>query len=405
MATEPKTDAKTEAKQEAKTEAKEVVVEGNTEPSLKYKTWVLKVSVHCEGCKRKVKKILDSIDGVLTTDVDLRLQKATVVGDVDADTLIKKLIKKTGKHAELWPEKADNNQKAAMKKGKAKNKDKEKEKEKERDQESSNEEGGDGENKKEVKVKAEVVKMQDPSPKNSENGPSKNSEGGGHVVIGKASEGGAVQVKEVKVNEVNAKQPATSPSGVQSPVAGKKVGGESEVVAEKIGGGGSVDGSSGAKKKKKKAHKENNSHNNNGDEGEHSGHAPAGTGSPGQGHVQVQIPPRANHIPPRHDHVYDYPATYYAPPVYAVRSNVAYPSTSYGASYHAPQYSYAYMHPGTHPGTISVPPPHDFHPYYPSQTSDSFQPPPPDFHPYYSSQTSDSFEFLSDENPNACSIM
>jgi hypothetical protein len=341
--------------------------------------------------------------GVFTTDVDLRLQKATVVGDVDADTLIKRLIKKTGKHAELWPEKADNNQKAAMKKGKAKNKDKEKEKEKERD---SNEEGGDGENKKEVKVKAEVVKMQDPSPKNSENGgPSKNSEGGGHVVIGNASEGGAVQVKEVKVNEVNAKQPATSPSGVRSPVADKKVGGESEVVAEKIGGGGSVDGSSGAKKKKKKAHKENNSNNNNGDEGEHSGHAPAGTGSPGQGHVQVQIPPPANHIPPRHDHVYDYPATYYAPPVYAVSSNVAYPSTSYGASYHAPQYSYAYMHPGTHPGTISVPPPPDFHPYYSSQTSDSFEPPPPDFHPYYSSQTSDSFEFLSDENPNACSIM
>ena len=37
MATEPKTDAKTEAKQEARTEATEVVVEGNTEPSLKYK--------------------------------------------------------------------------------------------------------------------------------------------------------------------------------------------------------------------------------------------------------------------------------------------------------------------------------------------------------------------------------
>ncbi|XP_011023677.1 PREDICTED: uncharacterized protein LOC105125077 [Populus euphratica] len=387
MATEPKTDAKTEAKQEAKAEAKEVAVEGNTEPSLKYKTWVLKVSVHCEGCKRKVKKILDSIDGVCKADVDLRLQKATVVGDVDADTLIKKLIKKTGKHAELWPEKADNNQKAAMKKGKAKNKDKEKEKEKEkeRDQESSNEEGGDGDNKKEVKVKAEGVKIQDPSPKNSENGPSKNSEGGSHVVIGKASEGGAAQVKEVKVNEVNAKQPVTSPSGVQSPVADKKVG-ESEVVAEKIGGGGSLDGSSGAKKKKKKGHKENSSNNNNGDEGEHSGHAPAGTGSPGQGHVQVQIPAPANHIPPRHDYVYDYPATYNAPPVYAVSSNVAYPSTSYGASYYAPQYSYAYMHPGTHPGTIS-------------------EPPPPDFHPYYSSQTSDSFQFLSDENPNACSIM
>ncbi|KAK1264962.1 hypothetical protein QJS04_geneDACA017029 [Acorus gramineus] len=29
---------------------------------LKYQTWVLKVPIHCEGCKRKVKKVLHSID-------------------------------------------------------------------------------------------------------------------------------------------------------------------------------------------------------------------------------------------------------------------------------------------------------------------------------------------------------
>ncbi|KAJ6757153.1 COPPER CHAPERONE putative-RELATED [Salix koriyanagi] len=304
MATEPKTEAKTEARQEAKTEARQEVIEGNTEPSHKYKTWMLKVSVHCEQCKRKVKKVLDSIDGVYSTDIDLRLQKATVVGDVDADTLIKRLKKKTRKHAELWPEKAVGDQKEAMKKDKAKNKEKGKEKEEQRDQESSNEAGGDG---------------------------------GGHVVTGKACEGGsgaAVQAKEVKVT---GKQPVASPDVGQSPVADKKVGGES-------------------------------------------------TGSSGQGDVQVHAPPPANHIPPRHDHVYDYPTTYYAPPVYATSSNVAYPSTSYGASYYAPpQYSYAYMNPGTHPGTFSEPPPYDFH--------------------QYSSQPSDSFDILSDENPNACSIM
>ncbi|KAJ6384533.1 hypothetical protein OIU78_027775 [Salix suchowensis] len=360
MATEPKTEAKTEATQEAKTEARQEVIEGNTEPSHKYKTWMLKVSVHCEQCKRKVKKVLDSIDGVYSTDIDLRLQKATVVGDVDADTLIKSLKKKTRKHAELWPEKAVGDQKEAMKKDKAKNKEKGKEKEEQRDQESSNEAGGDGENEKEIKDKAKVEKMQDPSTKNSEIGsPSNNGEGGGHVVTGKACEGGsgaAVQAKEVKVT------------------------------VEKTGGGGSADGSSGGKKKKKKGQKGDNGNNNNGDEGVHSCHAPAGTGSSGQGDVQVQAPPPANHIPPRHDYVYDYPTTYYAPPVYATSSNVAYPSTSYGASYYAPpQYSYAYMNPGTHPGTFSEPPPYDFH--------------------QYSSQPSDSFDILSDENPNACSIM
>ena len=315
-----------------------------------------------------------------STDIDLGLQKATVVGDVDADTLIKRLKKKTRKHAELWPEKAVSDQKEAMKKDKAKNKEKGKEKVKQRDQESSNEAGGDGENEKEIKDKAEVEKMQDPS-KNSEIGsPSNNSEGGGYVVTGKACEGGgAVQAKEVKVN---AKQPVTSQDVGQSPVADKKVG-ESEVVVEKSGGGGSADGSSGGKKKK--GQKGNNGNNNNGDEGVHSGHAPAGTGSSGQGDVQVQAPPPANHIPPCHDYVYDYPATNHAAPVFAASSNVAYPSTSYGASYSAPQYSYAYMHPGTHPDTFSEPPPYDFH--------------------QYSSQPSDSFDILSDENPNACSIM
>ncbi|KAL2941012.1 Heavy metal-associated isoprenylated plant protein 36 [Bienertia sinuspersici] len=43
----------------------------NSEP-LKYKTWVLKVSIHCEGCKRKVKRILHSIEGVYTIDVDAK---------------------------------------------------------------------------------------------------------------------------------------------------------------------------------------------------------------------------------------------------------------------------------------------------------------------------------------------
>ncbi|MED6130286.1 hypothetical protein PIB30_000188 [Stylosanthes scabra] len=73
-----------------------------TEP-LKYQTWFLKVSIHCEGCRRKVKKVLRNIDGVFTTTIDTQEQKVTVTGSVGVETLIRKLIK-AGKHAEIWPE-------------------------------------------------------------------------------------------------------------------------------------------------------------------------------------------------------------------------------------------------------------------------------------------------------------
>ncbi|XP_059647099.1 heavy metal-associated isoprenylated plant protein 35-like [Cornus florida] len=96
-----------------------VPVEESSEP-LKYQTWVLKVSIHCDGCKRKVKKVLQSIDGVYTTTIDSQQHKVTVTGNIDAATLIRKLAR-TGKHAEIWPEKITGKQKKA---GKAKNNEK-----------------------------------------------------------------------------------------------------------------------------------------------------------------------------------------------------------------------------------------------------------------------------------------
>ncbi|KAD1735750.1 hypothetical protein E3N88_42379 [Mikania micrantha] len=82
--------------------------EHNT-PILKYKTWVLKVSIHCVGCKRKVKKVLQNIEGsVYTIDIDSKLQKVTVVGNVEVDALIKKLVK-TRKHAEKFAGVPENN--------------------------------------------------------------------------------------------------------------------------------------------------------------------------------------------------------------------------------------------------------------------------------------------------------
>ncbi|KAE8657669.1 Detected protein of unknown function [Hibiscus syriacus] len=71
--------------------------------ALKYETWVLKVLIHCEGCKKKVKKVLQAIDGVYETKIDSQQHKVTVISSVDAETLIKKLTK-SGKHVQLWPE-------------------------------------------------------------------------------------------------------------------------------------------------------------------------------------------------------------------------------------------------------------------------------------------------------------
>ncbi|GKV27401.1 hypothetical protein SLEP1_g36574 [Rubroshorea leprosula] len=69
----------------------------------KQETWVLKVNTqcHCDGCKQKLKKLLQKIDGVYTTSTDTEQGKVTVTGDVDPAVLIKKL-EKSGKHAQLW---------------------------------------------------------------------------------------------------------------------------------------------------------------------------------------------------------------------------------------------------------------------------------------------------------------
>nr|GME09312.1 heavy metal-associated isoprenylated plant protein 33-like [Ipomoea batatas] len=71
-------------------------------------TCVLKVNIHCDGCKHKVKKILQKIEGVYKIGIDSESGKVTVSGNVDPATLIKKFTKH-GKHAELWGAPKGNN--------------------------------------------------------------------------------------------------------------------------------------------------------------------------------------------------------------------------------------------------------------------------------------------------------
>ncbi|KAK8947024.1 hypothetical protein KSP39_PZI006870 [Platanthera zijinensis] len=67
-------------------------------------SWVLKVNIHCEGCKKKVKKVLQKVQGVYTVDIDSNQSRVTVTGDVDGESLVRKLLK-YGKHSELLTEK------------------------------------------------------------------------------------------------------------------------------------------------------------------------------------------------------------------------------------------------------------------------------------------------------------
>ncbi|KAL4572109.1 hypothetical protein LXL04_018878 [Taraxacum kok-saghyz] len=91
-------------------------VAGNTTTSDHLQTWILRVYIHCEGCKKKVFKVLQSIDGdnplllnsssflrVYKTEIDSLQRKAIVTGSVDGNTLVQKLLR-AGKHAEVLPE-------------------------------------------------------------------------------------------------------------------------------------------------------------------------------------------------------------------------------------------------------------------------------------------------------------
>nr|ACR34814.1 unknown [Zea mays] len=71
------------------------------EDTLKVQTLELKVNIHCDGCLKKVKKVLHKIDGVYQSTVNAAEGKVTVSGLMDPDTVIRKLHK-AGKPAQLW---------------------------------------------------------------------------------------------------------------------------------------------------------------------------------------------------------------------------------------------------------------------------------------------------------------
>ncbi|GLT93852.1 hypothetical protein SLE2022_116240 [Rubroshorea leprosula] len=65
-------------------------------------TVALKIRMDCDGCARKVKKVLSGVKGAKSVDVDLKQQKATVTGFVEAKKVLA-TAQTTKKKVELWP--------------------------------------------------------------------------------------------------------------------------------------------------------------------------------------------------------------------------------------------------------------------------------------------------------------
>ncbi|KAL3843946.1 hypothetical protein ACJIZ3_001349 [Penstemon smallii] len=320
-------------------EAADVAVEPT-----KDKSCVLKASIHCEGCKRKVKKILTQVQGVNFVDIDTKQQKVTVFGTADPDTLIKKLFK-SGKHAQLWPQKASGNSKI--------------------------------EEKLTTEKHSKVAHPQQEANPTSNNVPkvqlpAKITGGGG---------GSAKKNEEIGCEEKVDVVQETKSEGKKKD-EGCSDGGETPQAVEKSNVGGGDEHSCSTTSGKKKKKKGQNSNNR--------ASAVSGPAAPVVTDNHESGPPvDTNQSPPRHHHNLPQHHYYYTPPpqpAYGVSYNTAYPTSSYTASSHYPppphsySYAYAYAYPGQPPLDLdqdhSIPP-----------------------------QPLDSFEMFSDENPNGCNIV
>ncbi|KAL3827845.1 hypothetical protein ACJIZ3_016647 [Penstemon smallii] len=276
---------------------------GDTSEPLKYTICALRVSIHCEGCKKKVKKVLQSIEGVYKIEIDSKQHKVMVAGNVDSETLIKKLVK-SGKHAENWTE---------NKSGKSKKKKTQK------DDESATDDADE----------TEKEESENPSKENCGNGK---------------------ETQKGEVDETSGDDHTEEKGGGPPGVAVQNGGG---------GGGGGGGAGSGGKKKKKKKKKNKAGPANGGGENGGVG-APTNTGSPVP-NANVGPPVDQVNLSPPSQPMFSYPQYHYAAPAYGMSYNTAPPNAPSATSYYSlPLHSYTYSSPHYYP----PPPPSDH--YYPS---------------------------------------
>lgn len=288
--------------------------------------------------------------GVYTASVDLQQQKVTVTGNVDAETLIKKL-EKAGRHAEPWPEKPRKEKENDSRENNPNNGGGGKEtkgsgKPKEKDPAGAGE-GGDTKPAEESSI---AIATAAKPPTKKADAPSKAA---GNV--------GTEKAPGPKGGSREGKDPGGSPSPHAKPSAGCGGGGVAE--GEAASGSGGKEGKKGQK--------------------EGGGAGSGGEASESSGHSCTMCP----HFP-----LYPQP-----PPVYAVSYNTAYPSSSYGAVYYAappvvlPQQTHVCAALPQQQGQQHC-------------TAYHYNPPPAGvFIP--PSDEDGSYDVFSDENANACRVM
>ncbi|KAI5067159.1 hypothetical protein GOP47_0017687 [Adiantum capillus-veneris] len=72
-------------------------------PPAKLETITLKAFIHCEGCRRKIRRIIRVLDDVEDVVVDSTTGKVTVTGSNLDVKIIMQRLQKYGKQAEVWP--------------------------------------------------------------------------------------------------------------------------------------------------------------------------------------------------------------------------------------------------------------------------------------------------------------
>ncbi|CAL5212682.1 unnamed protein product [Lathyrus oleraceus] len=68
-----------------------------------FQTVEVKVKMDCEGCERKGKKSVEGMKGVTQVEVERKANKVIVTGYVEPSKVVKRIVYRTGKTAELWP--------------------------------------------------------------------------------------------------------------------------------------------------------------------------------------------------------------------------------------------------------------------------------------------------------------
>ncbi|XVF53221.1 hypothetical protein PTKIN_Ptkin05aG0082600 [Pterospermum kingtungense] len=69
---------------------------------LSLQTVDLKVRMCCTGCERVVKNAIYKLRGIDSVEVNLEMEKVTVIGYVDRNKVLKQ-VRRAGKRAEFWP--------------------------------------------------------------------------------------------------------------------------------------------------------------------------------------------------------------------------------------------------------------------------------------------------------------